>query len=457
MYEEVTMNKSIILAYSLYYLLSISIFYFVFVGFPLWDGFFYWLWKAIRASELKYGYLLFILLEASFTLLPMILYRRRYVNKEKVKCGDNIALIIPCHKAENIIKKTLEEALKVFDAKNIYVLDNGNSDVPFDNTSSICQEMGINYKWVPVGGKLSAIYVGAKLTEKYEYVMQIDDDVFLNDDMTFPVNENTHCIAYTIGASNHNGDKKIIHHLQDFEYKHSGIVKGFQSLLGSTMFAHGAISLWRRSTLLDVLENHVMYAMSDDWFTGFKANQLGYNIDVCDRNFINTDVPSSFFTKSRQGGYGDATLFSQRFGRWYRTRLIQIFYMLYYCLFSWNLPLKICIVQKFFFLWDIFNSLLSFSKIYMFVFYVIYDWKFTLIMFAACLGLGLIGFLMFNYYQLRTGERLPFWIVFVLPVYSTYESVVFCLAILYSIIINPRVLFHKGEKLSDNQKLKNVM
>jgi hypothetical protein len=451
------MKKSIIAAYSLYYIVSLSVIYFVFVGYPLWDGFFYWLWKAIRNSQLKYGYLLFILLEACFTLLPIIFYKRKYTKKEKVACGDNIALIIPCHKAEGIIKKTLEEALKVFEAKNIYVIDNGNSDVPLDNTSSICEEMGINYKWVSVGGKLSAIYVGVKLTEQYEYVMQIDDDVLLNEDMTFPINEKTHCIAYTISASNHNGDKKIIHHMQDMEYKHSGIVKGFQSWFGSTMFAHGAISLWRRSTLLDVLENHAMYPMSDDWFTGFKANQLGYNIDVCDRNFVNTDAPATFFTKSREGGYGDATLFSQRFGRWYRTRLVQIFYMLYYCLFSWNLPLRVSLVQKIFFLWNIFQSLLNFSKIYMFIFYLIYDWKFTMIMFAACIGIGIIGFLIFNYYQLQNGERLPFWVLFVFPIYSLYDSLVFCMAILYSILVNPIVLFNKGEKLNNNEKLKNII
>jgi glycosyltransferase involved in cell wall biosynthesis len=389
--------------------------------------------------------------------LPIIFHRRKHVNKEKVKCGDNIALIIPCHKAENIMKKTLEEALKVFDAKNIYVIDNGNSDVPLDNTGSVCQEMGISYKWVPVGGKLYAIYVGAKITEQYEFVMQIDDDVFLNDDMTFPVNENTHCIAYTISASNHKGEKQVIHHLQDMEYKHAGIIKGFQSQVGSTMFAHGAISLWRRSTLVNVLEKHIMYSMSDDWFTGFKANELGYKIDVCDRNFVDTDVPSTFFTKSREGGYGDATLFTQRFGRWYRTRLIQIFYLLYYCVFSWKLPLRIAIVQKLFFLWEIFNSLLSFSKIYMFIFYVIYDWRFTMIMFGASIGLSMIGFLIFNYYQLKKDERLPIWVMFLFPVYALYESVVFLMAVLYSIVVNPQVLFHRGEKLSDNEKLKNVI
>ena len=446
-----------IFAYTLYYLLTISVIYFVFVGFPLWDGFFYWVWKIIRTSELKYGYLMFILIEASFTLLPVIFYRRRDVKKDKVACGDNIALVIPCHKAENIIKYTLENALKVFPAKNIYVMDNGESDTPFDNTRLVCEEMGINYVWVPVGGKLSAIYAGAKITKDYEFVMQIDDDVFLTDDMTFPVSEKTSCIAYTIGASNHRGEKGVIHHMQDMEYKHMGIIKGFQSLVGSTLFAHGAISLWRRTVLLDVLENHVMYSMSDDWFTGIKANQLGYRIDVCDRNFVDTDVPSTMFTKSRAGGYGDATLFSQRFGRWYRTRLVQIFYMFYYCLFSWNLPLRVALVQKFFFLWDIFNSFLSFSKIYMSVFYLIYDWKFTLIMLSACTGLGFIGFLVFNYYQLRGNERLPFWVMFVFPIYVWYDCVVFFLAILYSVVVNPTVLFNKGIKLNENEKLTNTI
>jgi glycosyltransferase involved in cell wall biosynthesis len=450
------MNKTTIAFYTLYYIVTLSVVYFVFIGLPLWDGFFYWVWKAIRSNYLPYGFLIFILLEAAFTLIPALLYRRRHVNEPKQPCGEDVALIIPCHKAEGIIGKTLEHALKVFAPKKIYVVDNGNADSPLDNTRQVCEELGVNYVWVPVGNKLAAIYTGAKVSNA-RFVMQIDDDVFLNEDMTFPVTDETHCIAYMISATNHNGERKLIHHIQDMEYKHSGIIKGFQSWAGSTMFAHGAISLWRCSTLLTVLDNHAMYSMSDDWFTGFKANDMGYRIDVCDRGFVNTDAPSTWFTASRQGGYGNADLFSQRFGRWYRTRLVQIFYMVYYLVCSWSLPLRVLLVQKLFFLWDIFNSLLNLAKIWVFVFYVLYDWKFTLVMAAASVGLSVIGFVVFNYHQLRSNERLPWWIILVFPLYALYDTFVFVAAVLYSLVVIPRVLFHKSQKLTDNEKIQAVI
>lgn len=451
------MKTTILYAYILYYICITFLIYTTFIGIPIWDGFFYWLWKNLNDNNVKFGYLIFILLESFFTLIPTLFYSRSSLKKEKQVCTDNIALIIPSHKAEQIIKDTLECALKVFNAKNIYVIDNGNCDIPMDNTSKICEEIGVNYKWVPIGGKLSAIYIGTILAKKYEFIMQIDDDIFLNENMTFPIDIKTECIAYVIGACNNFGNKTIIHYMQDIEYKHAGIIKGFQSIFNAVIFAHGAISLWRRSTLINVLENHPIYSISDDWFTGFKSNELGYKIDVCDRNFIYTDVPSSFFSGSRQGGYGNVSLFSQRFHRWYITYLIQIFYILYYCIFSWKLPLRIILIQKVFFLWDIFNSLLNFLKIYVFIVYIIYDWKFTLIIYFICIGLNLLELLIFNYCQLRNDERLPLWVIFIYPIYSIYDGIVFCLSILYSIWVNPTILFHKGENLMDNEKLKNII
>lgn len=452
---EQKLNFKKVSLYSLYYIFLFATIYFVFIGIPFWDGFFYWLWKAIRVFKLAYGYLMFLLLEFCLTVIPIIIYRRKHIKTKTEKTND-IALIIPCHKAGDIIKDTLEAALKVFEPQNIFVIDNGNSSEPLDNTNLICEELGINYKWVSVGSKVAAIYVGAKITKNYKYVMQIDDDVFLNEDMSFPVDENTDCIAYMISADSHRGNKNIIHHLQDMEYKHGGIIRGYQ---GSPMFAHGAISLWNRLTLINVLENHQMYKISDDWFTGYTCNAMGYNITVCDRNFVKTDVPSNLFFKSRQGGYGNATLFSQRFGRWYRTRIIQMFYTCYYMFFVWKqkLPIYKVFLQKMFFLWDIMQTLLNYSRLFMFVFYVLYDWRFTLILWGACLATGMLNFLILNYYQLQKEERLPFWLIFIAPIYSVYDSVVFCLTLTYSLLTNPFVLFNKDQKLKENDKILKII
>ena len=49
---------------------------------------------------------------------------------------------------------TLAAALKIFPAKNIFVIANGNSPTPLDNTEEICQQYGVNHVWSPVGSKM---------------------------------------------------------------------------------------------------------------------------------------------------------------------------------------------------------------------------------------------------------------------------------------------------------------
>lgn len=180
-------------------------------------------------------------------------------------------------------------------------------------------------------------------------------------------------------------------------------------------------------------------------------------IYVCDRNFVETDVPSSFFIGSRTSGYGNATLFSQRFLRWYKTRVIQLFYMLYYLFFFWNHTIIITVVQKLFFIWDILNSVLNYSKYWIMILYALVDVRFTFIMYAACVGSGLIGFLIFNYYQLRKEERLPLYMIIINPIYNLYDTLVFFVAIMWSVLILPFIIVNKKPKYQDNIELQNIV
>jgi hypothetical protein len=58
------------------------------------------------------------------------------------------------YKAAQLIGPTLAAALKIFPAKNIFVIANGNSPTPLDNTEEICQQYGVNHVWSPVGSKM---------------------------------------------------------------------------------------------------------------------------------------------------------------------------------------------------------------------------------------------------------------------------------------------------------------
>jgi hypothetical protein len=69
----------------------------------------------------------------------------------------------------------------------------------------------------------------------------------------------TKVLAFTLGVENlHTHQGKIIYvsYWQDLEYKIAGFMKMFQSWIGSAIMAHGAISLWERKTMLEVLFKH---------------------------------------------------------------------------------------------------------------------------------------------------------------------------------------------------------
>ena len=44
--------------------------------------------------------------------------------------------------------------MRVFPKENIYVLNNGNSPLPQDETPDICKEYGVNHLWIPKGSKV---------------------------------------------------------------------------------------------------------------------------------------------------------------------------------------------------------------------------------------------------------------------------------------------------------------
>ena len=52
-------------------------------------------------------------------------------NSSNVK---STALLIPCYKSAEIIGPTLKAALEIFPPENIFVIANGNSETPLDNT-----------------------------------------------------------------------------------------------------------------------------------------------------------------------------------------------------------------------------------------------------------------------------------------------------------------------------------
>lgn len=255
----------------------------------------------------------------------------------------NTALLIPCYKSENIIGPTLEAALKIFPASHIFVIANGNSETPLDNTAEVCERYGVQHVWSSVGSKIVAQYVGCYKARRFENVLLIDDDCALPPN--FPVvsdrlTGNVKSVGYTIKSVGPESSKGTwCQQAQDLEYKLSGLQRAFAGKVGSATFPHGAISLWNRKFLVKTFNDHPGYSVSEDWFFGDSCRRLGGRIVMCSSVFVETETPSAVFFSSggSRGGFGEMTIFKQRFMRWNFFFVNGMYYNMKYIIKSWKL------------------------------------------------------------------------------------------------------------------------
>lgn len=278
-------------------------------------------------------------------------------NESSVK---STALIIPCYKSAQIIGPTLKAALEIFPPENIFVIANGNSDTPLDDTEDVCRPYGVNHLWVPVGSKIVAQFAGCYAAKGFDNVLLIDDDCALPPN--FPIVSDRlkgqiKCIGYTIKSVGPESSKGTwCQQAQDLEYKMSGLQRAFFGKFGSATFPHGAISLWDTEFLKMTFHEHPGFSVSEDWFFGDSCRRLGGRITMCSSVFVETETPSSVFISGSgsRGGFGEMTIFQQRFKRWNFFFVIGMYYDLKYILTSWKLGwyeigAKLCVFQEVYF------------------------------------------------------------------------------------------------------------
>jgi hypothetical protein len=334
------------------YVLLAAFVYLVLVGRPLWGGLVWYIYIVIdRKFVIVGGSAIFIGLAALYAFAPLLILFEPTAKPHHIpdsveqarSTANDTALMIPCYKSESLIAATLEAALKIFPAENVFVLANGNSATPLDDTEGVCQKYGVNHTWCLIGSKIIAQYVGCYVSKKFPYVLLIDDDCLLPPN--FPVvterlRGKVKCVCYTIKSVGPNHSRgTYCQQSQDLEYKLSGIQRAFAGKIGSATFPHGAISLWDRDFLLNTFKVHRGFAVSEDWFFGHVARQLGCRITMCTSVFVETETPSSVFFSSggARGGFGEMTVFKQRFKRWNFFFVNGIYYNMWYILSSWKL------------------------------------------------------------------------------------------------------------------------
>lgn len=147
-----------------FYFLLLAIVYFILVGYPLWKGAIYWLYYGIKYKLVVKGTSAIVIgIAFIYAYSPLLVVFEDDPQEpdilEKLETSTTpgaaeTCLLIPCYKSANIIGATLEAALKIFPASNIFVIANGNSPTPLDNTEDVCQKYGVTHVWSPVGSKI---------------------------------------------------------------------------------------------------------------------------------------------------------------------------------------------------------------------------------------------------------------------------------------------------------------
>ncbi|CAE7014388.1 hypothetical protein CFE70_002512 [Pyrenophora teres f. teres 0-1] len=431
------------------YLFLVLFVYFVLIGLPLWKGAVWWMYWVVQTKFVLpggFGITLGIALFYAYAPL-LILFEKDPPPADtsgETKIQSNVAdtcLMIPCYKSAGLIANTLEAALKIFPPSHIFVIANGNSPTPLDNTEEVCRPYGVNHIWSPIGSKIVAQFVGCYAAKAFKNVLLIDDDCALPDN--FPVvterlTGRVMCIGYTIKSVGPNSSKgNLCQQAQDLEYKLSGIQREFAGKVGSATFPHGAISLWDRELLVKTFHEHPGFSVSEDWFFGHVARKLGSRIKMCSHVFVETETPTAVFISSggSRGGFGEMTIFSQRFKRWNFFFVNGMYYNMAYIFGSWKLGW-----------WEIGAKIFVFQEVYETLLYLLTPFilpisfivrpSFCGYLLAATIVMYLINVIIFNEVHLRKkNERVGWQLMYVyyLPykIVLTFVNVASCYWSLY--------------------------
>lgn len=188
---------------------------------------------------------------------------------------------------------------------------NGNSPEPLDNTAEVCRQYDVSHTWSPLGSKIIAQFVGCYVARRFPNVLLIDDDCLLPPNLPIVSDRmrgNIKCIGYIMKSIGEGGSPgTMCQQAQDLEYKLCGLAKLFAGKIGSVTFPHGCIVLWDRELLVRTFQEHPGFSVSEDWFFGHAARQLGSRITMCTSTFVSTETPAHIFSHSggARGGFGE--------------------------------------------------------------------------------------------------------------------------------------------------------
>lgn len=261
--------------------------------------------------------------------------------------------------------------------------------------------------------QIVAQFAGCYVAKSFKYVLLIDDDCALPPDfpvVTHRMTDAVKCIGYTIKSVGPDSSRgTIVQQAQDLEYKLSGIQREFAGKMGSATFPHGAISIWDREFLAEAFKYHPGFSVSEDWFLGHVARLRGSRILMCSQVFIETETPTNVFVATgSRGGFGEMTVWKQRFHRWNFFFVSGIWYDMKYIICSWKLGwwefgAKIFVWQ------EVYETLLYLLTPFILpISFMVRPW-FALWTFIGVIGLYAVHAAIFNAIHLRRKKEMVPW------------------------------------------------
>lgn len=223
--------------------------------------------------------------------------------------NSKIAAVIPCHLAADKIEITVRSLLRHLKPHQIFIVDNGNSETPLDNTREIVASISpeINYIWGHIGNKTFAQYIGTLAAKEkgFTIVYTSDDDMIVPKRFSFGadlLDDACKAVAYPIIATqeSNNGEPaqpNLLVRFQSLEYKMSDCAKLSQARFGGVLVPHGAASLWDIKYFLKCLKKHDAIFYVEDGKLGWALKELRKKMDITAGASLATLAPTSVFGK----------------------------------------------------------------------------------------------------------------------------------------------------------------
>ncbi|KAL0219039.1 hypothetical protein P9112_004692 [Eukaryota sp. TZLM1-RC] len=346
---------------------------------------------------------------------------------------------------EQGFEKTLKMASMLVPDGQVFVCHNSRGAAPAagDRTIDVVSKVAqwgrkISYVYVPVGNKTLALLWTAKywLPPNIDTVVIMDDDIILPPDMSFQINKLSNksvAGAVPIIRTAPNKDSKgfrrrsLLVWMQDVEYLLAGFSKLFQSSWSTANYPHGAVSIWKRDVMVEVMERHNTVFNGEDAQMGLILREMTKEkgdmqmLLAYGNTPVLTSVPEDLCHPGEDlfndVSIDEKSLLAQRIKSWDVTAHRFLFKYLQHLLFYWS---KKTIVLKFYYLHEILTIIQDYLRILVMIYFVYLNDVPSLIVIAARVVLiQYCLFFIFNFWTLRRRRdlRAPLLVIIIFPLY----------------------------------------